>query len=187
MGRPTKLTPKQEKFVAEYLLCLNATQAAIRAGYSKKGAEVQGSNLLRNIKVAKAIEEVRIKAEKRTELSLDKVIEALGKVAFQDHRKMFRENGELIPITEMDDDIAAILAGFEVVTVSKGEGAVDHVAKIKTNDRMRALELLGKYFGAFVEKHEHTGKDGGPIETKELTDVEAARRLAFMLRKGVEE
>lgn len=150
------MTPKQKRFVDEYLIDLNATQAAIRAGYSEKTAGQIGDENLKKPEIAKAVEGRMAAREERTEITQDKVLAALANVAFQDHRKMFFENGELVPITAMDDDTAAFLAGFEVVTSSKGEGVVEHIAKVKTNDRMKALEMLGRHLKMFTDKQEHS-------------------------------
>jgi len=75
------LTPKQARFVAEYLVDLNATQGAIRAGYSAKTAEVQGSRLLGNVKVREAVEAVMLTRPKPTEITQDEVIQGLKKEA----------------------------------------------------------------------------------------------------------
>ncbi len=75
------LTPKQQRFVAEYLVDLNATQGAIRAGYSAKTAEVQGSRLLGNVKVREAVEAGMKARSKRTEITQDEVIQGLKKEA----------------------------------------------------------------------------------------------------------
>ena len=75
------LTPKQERFVEEYLIDLNATQSAIRAGYSEKTAEQQGYQLLQKTSVLKAIEEAKNQVSKRTELTVDMVVNGLLKEA----------------------------------------------------------------------------------------------------------
>lgn len=75
------LTPKQQRFVEEYLIDLNATQAAIRAGYSERTAEQQGYQLLQKTSVLKAIEEAKNQVSKRTELTVDMVVNGLLKEA----------------------------------------------------------------------------------------------------------
>ena len=75
------LTPKQQRFVEEYLIDLNATQSAIRAGYSEKTAEQQGYQLLQKTSVLKAIEEAKNQVSKRTELTVDMVVNGLLKEA----------------------------------------------------------------------------------------------------------
>ena len=76
-----KLTEKQQRFVDEYLIDLNATQAAIRAGYSAKTADVQGSRMLGNVKVQQAISEAMAERSKRTGINQDRVVLELAKIA----------------------------------------------------------------------------------------------------------
>ena len=76
------LTPKQQLFATEYLIDLNATQAAIRAGYSKRTAESQGSRLLRNVKVKEHLSELGAKRSERCEITSDEVLHEIAKIAF---------------------------------------------------------------------------------------------------------
>jgi phage terminase small subunit len=82
----------------------------------------------------------------------------------------------MLDSAEIDDDTAAAIA--EVAQTRDG-------IKIKFHDKLGALEKIGKHLGMFVDRHEHSGKDGGPIETRELSPLEAARRLAFAWEKGI--
>lgn len=77
-----KLTPKQNRFVAEYLIDLNATQAATRAGYSARTANEQGARLLANVSVKEALDEERKKRERRTEITADRVLQELADIGF---------------------------------------------------------------------------------------------------------
>jgi phage terminase small subunit len=117
-----KLTEKQARFIAEYLIDLNATKAAIRAGYSEKTAQQQGSRLLLNVVVAAEIKAKRVKLTETTDLTIERVRAGLIKEAERE-----------------------------------GEGA-SHSA------RVAALAHLGKHLGMFIERHEHTGADGGPVQ-----------------------
>ena len=181
------LTPKQQRFVDEYILDLNATQAAIRAGYSEKGATVRGAELLANRNVAAVIEAAKQRREKRTEITADRVLEGLAAVAFGDLRTLFSDTGALISPSDLPDAAAKMLAGIEVSTVNRGEGDVEHVAKVKTNDRLKALELLGKHLGMFVDRKELSGPGGGPIPLEDyaaLSDTERSQRLAALLDRA---
>ena len=149
-----KLTAKQQCFVAEYLVDMNATQAAIRAGYSAKTANEQGSQLLANLSVAEAIKSAMDARSERTEITQDMVLRELAKIGFSDLRRMF-SNGNLIAIDALDDDTAACLSSIEVVTknVPGGEtGEVEHVAKIKVWDKQAALVNIGRHLGMFTDK-----------------------------------
>ena len=146
------LTPKQAAFVAEYLIDLNATQAAIRAGYSERTAGSQGERLLKKVEVQIALAEAQQARSKRTEITADNVLAEIAKVAFADVRRIFDKDGGLVRISDLDDAAAACVAGCDLVTVSKGEGEVEHVAKIKLADKLKALELAGRHLGLFNDK-----------------------------------
>lgn len=158
-----KLTAKQQMFVAEYLIDLNATQAAIRAGYSEKTAQEQSSRLLSNVMVSKAIQEAMDKRSQKTEITSEKVLSEIAKLGFADIRKVFNEYGQLLPVHLLPDDIASSVSSIEVVT-SRIPGSdpveVEHTSKIKFWDKRGSLELLGKHLKLFPNQNEHTGKDG---------------------------
>ena len=159
-----KLTPKQQRFVEEYLVDLNATQAAIRAGYSPKTAGQIGERLLKKVEIQQALAE-RMKArEQRTEVTQDRVVKELAKIAFGDPRNVMSwgpSGVKLKASTELTDDEAAFVSEVSETTTEHG-GSL----KLKTNDKLKALELLGRHLGMFKEKVEVTGKDGGPIQTQ---------------------
>jgi phage terminase small subunit len=148
-----KLTPKQERFVQEYLIDLNATQAAIRAGYSAKTAEQQGFQLLQKTSVQKAIAEGRRQREERTAVSADRVLLEAARLALFDPRKLFHDDGRPKGITELDDDTAAAVAGIEVVEQFEGSGKdrvfVGYLKKYRIADKNSALEKLFKHHGLY--------------------------------------
>lgn len=163
------LTVKQQRFVDEYLIDLNGKQAAIRAGYSEKTAEQGAVQLLRNTKVKFAVDKAIAERAKRTEVTADRVIQELSRLAFSDLRKVLSKGGNLVSPLEWDDDTAAAISSIEVVSKpgdvdAEGNRAVEHVSKIKVWDKNSALEKLGKHLGLYIERHEHTGADGGPIK-----------------------
>jgi len=91
------MTPKQERFVEEYLVDLNATQAAIRAGYSEQTARVIGHENLTKPDIQKAITAAREKQQRRVEITADRVLEEYAKIAFFDPRKLFTAGGGIKP------------------------------------------------------------------------------------------
>ncbi|MDI9853820.1 terminase small subunit [Comamonas sp. 17RB] len=109
-----ELTPKQARFVAEYLIDLNATQAAIRAGYSAKTAASQGARLLKQGGVARAVQAAQQARAVRTEITQDRVLQELARIAFFDIRRLYRANGSMKDPCELDADTAAALASIEV-------------------------------------------------------------------------
>ncbi|MFM9860703.1 terminase small subunit [Pseudoxanthobacter sp. M-2] len=147
-----KLTPRQARFVQEYLVDLNATRAAIRAGYSPRSAETNGNRMLRNAQVAAAVEAAMAERQIRTEITADRVIRELAKIAFLDPRKFFRPDGSLVPIHELDDDTAAGLAALDIAVHVGDDGDVTKTAKIKIADKRAALVDLGKHLGLFDPK-----------------------------------
>lgn len=170
-----KLTPKQEQFVREYLIDLNATQAAIRAGYSKRTANEQGARLLVNASVAEAIREAMSKRAKRTEITADRVLREYARLGFFDPRKLFHDNGQPKEISELDDDTAAALAGLDLVEIYEGTGEdrkfVGYTKKYKIADKKGALDSIAKHLGMFVDRTEITGKDGGPLRISRISDL----------------
>lgn len=191
-----RITAKQRRFVEEYLVDLNATQAAIRAGYSQKTARQIGEENLSKPYIA-ALVKVRMGArEKRTEISQDRVLNELAKIGFADIRKAIRwgdgiavrvaaeegtpegEDGvivvndvALIGSENLDDDTAAAIA--EISQSARG-------LKVKLHDKRAALVDIGRHLGMFPSKVELTGKDGAPLEfrpVRELSDAEIDAEL----------
>lgn len=163
-----KLTAKQQAFCREYLVDLNATQAAIRAGYSEKTAYAIGKENLRKPLIAAAVQAAMDARAERTEITSDAVLKELAKLGFADIRKLFGAGGNLLDVVNLPDDIAAAVQSVEVVTKpainDEGERDVEHVHKIRIADKRGALELLGKHLRLFAERYEHTGAYGGPIQ-----------------------
>lgn len=172
----TDLTPKQQRFVDEYLIDLNATQAAIRAGYSEKTANEQGSQLLAKLSISESIAAAMKKREQRTEITQDRVLQEYAKLAFLDPRRFYNEKGGLIPVHELPGDVAAALAGMEVVLQRAGKDAdgnqeFDDVKKIKFIDKKGALDSLARHLGMFVDKTELSGPNGKILQIERIERV----------------
>lgn len=163
-----KLTPKQEMFALEYLVDLNATQAALRAGYSKKTAMEQGYQLLQKKAVQEAIQKAMDERSKRTEITADNVIQEIARIAFDDIKNYldFRtelqhvgdepSTGEPIyrysQVIEMKDSKEIDTRNIQEVSYSPKDGF-----KFKLYDKQKALVDLGKHLKLFTEKVEHSG------------------------------
>lgn len=192
-AKEPKLTDKQALFVQEYIVDLNATQAAIRAGYSEDTAGVIGYENLNKPYIADAIQEAMDLRAERVGITADRVLVELARMGFADIRHIFTASGELRDIATLPDEVAAAVQQVEVVTKPSadldkdGNRTVEYVHKIKLADKKASLELLGKHLKLFADRVEHTGKDGAPIETKDLSDNAIARRIAFALEKGLRE
>ncbi len=154
------LTPKQERFIAEYLIDLNGKQAAIRAGYSPKSAESQASVLLTDPNVSQAVEAGKARQLASAELSAVRVLEEYRRLAFVDLRGFFDDRGNLKAIKDLTPDQGAALASFEVIkkNAEAGDGVIDTVHKFKVWDKGKSLEALAKHFGLLEEKLDVTGE-----------------------------
>lgn len=182
------LTPKQRRFVEEYLIDLNATQAAIRAGYSEETAYSQGQRLLKNVEIDAAIYKAQQARSERTEITQDMVLRELAKIGFSDIRRAIKwrsslvteednpEGGdvlviktivsntvELVSSENLDDDTAAAVSEIS----QNATGGI----KLKMYDKKGALVDIGKHLGMFVDRHEVTGKDGAAMKV----DLDAER------------
>ena len=150
-----KLTAKQQRFCDEYLIDLNATQAAIRAGYkaSKKSTfEVLGYQLLQKPSVREEIERKMAERSKRTGISQDRVIQELARIAFLNPQKLINPDDASVRPDATEDDLACIQS-VKVKTMN-GDKGYSEEREIRLNDKMKALELLGKHLGMFKDKVE---------------------------------
>lgn len=144
-----KLTEKQQRFVDEYLIDLNATQAAIRAGYSAKTADVQGSRMLGIVKVQQAISEAMAERSKRTGVNQDRVVLELAKIAFVKMTDIVDSQGR-IKSTATEDYLACIESMKYKESESDTGSSVER--EVKISPKLKALELLGKHLGIWNDK-----------------------------------
>lgn len=146
------MTAKQKRFVEEYLIDLNATQAAIRAGYSPDTASVIGCENLIKPKIKSAIDKAIAERSKRTGINADRVIREIAKIAFVNAADLIDFDTATIDSSAVNDDTAAIQS---VKVKYFGEDGLER--EIKLADKLKALELLGKHLGLFKENIELTG------------------------------
>lgn len=145
-----KLSPKQQLFADEYLIDLNATQAAIRAGYSPKTADVKGSQLLGIVKVRTYIEKKMAERSRRTGINQDRVLQELAKIAFIKATDLIDPKDASVLENASDDDLAVIQS--IKVKESWGEKGSSVEREIKLADKTRSLEMLGRHLGMFNDK-----------------------------------
>ena len=153
------MTPKQKRFCQEYLVDLNGTQAAIRAGYSKKTAEVQGSRLLTNVKVQAAIQEQQKRIAHNLGVTAECIVAEYARIAFADIGALADWNSRgmtIRPATELVPDQTAAIQ--EVVLTPTKDGGIS--IRIKLHDKIRALDSLARHLGMFIDKHDVTVRDG---------------------------
>lgn len=144
-----KLTDKQQRFVDEYLIDLNATQAAIRAGYSVKTANEQGSQNLAKLSIQQAIAERMAERSRRTGVNQDRVVLELAKIAFVKMTDIVDSEGN-IKENAAEDDLACI----ESVKYkhSDTDTGCSEEREVKIASKLKALELLGKHLGMWNDK-----------------------------------
>lgn len=156
-----KLPPNQERFIEEYLIDLNATQAAIRAGYSPKTANEQGARLLANASVRHKIDALKQARSERTEITADVVLKELLRLARVDISQAFDERGWLKDLKDIPEDVRRAISGIETQELFSGDSdqksIIGVTRKVKFWDKTKALELLGKHLKLFTDKLEHSG------------------------------
>ncbi len=151
-----KLTPKQKTFCDEYLIDLNATQAAIRAGYSSDSAKEIGCENLTKPNIRAYIDKEIANRSKRTGINQDRVIRELARIAFVNANDVINMDEATLKADASEDDTATI-ASVKVKTIPTKEGeGVER--EIRLADKLKALELLGKHLGMFKDKLEIEGK-----------------------------
>lgn len=193
------LTPKQQRFVEEYLVDLNATQAATRAGYSAKTAYSIGDENLKKPEIAEAIKRAMDARSERTEITADRVLNELAKIGFSDIRKAVKwysqaniaavdadadtealagegairfavaNQVELVSSDDIDDETAAAISEI-------GQSATGAL-KVKLHDKRAALVDIGRHLGMFTDKVQHSGPGGVPlgisVNFRESTDAKS--------------
>ncbi|MGI4802893.1 MAG: terminase small subunit [Janthinobacterium lividum] len=157
------LTVKRAMFVQEYLVDLNATQAAIRAGYAADSASVEGCRLLADAKVAAALAEAMEVRAVRIGISQDRIAAELSKLGFSnmlDYLTIPEDGDVSVDLTKLTRDQAAALAEVTTEEVTTGGGdnrQTTKRVKIKLSDKRAALVELGRHVGMFRDKVEHSG------------------------------
>lgn len=171
------MTDKQKAFVAEYLIDLNATQAAIRAGYSEKTAYAQASRLLTNVEVQEAVAQSKAERSKRTEITQDRVLQELARIGFADIRKAVKwgvkpeASGEFYPVEliaseDVDDDTAAAIT--EVSLTNAG-------VKLKMADKQAALTTMLKHLAGDPDEDDAPTLDINVTTSEAKADVRVTR------------
>lgn len=184
MATDDPLPPKQRRFVEEYLVDLNATEAAKRAGYSAKTAYSIGHEILKKPEAAAEITRLMAERSQRTQVTADRVLKEIARLAFSDVRKLFRPDGALRPMSELDDDTAAALASVEVSEEFEGRGEERELSgflkKVKVWDKNSALDKLCRHLNLYKDtvtveggdrpiRHEH---DLSCLTEEELSTLE---------------
>jgi phage terminase small subunit len=173
--RGARMTPRQRRFVNEYLIDLNATQAAIRAGYSKRRAGSTAWDLLhKRSGVAEAIREAMLAREKRTLITADRVLQQFARIAFADIRQLAETGNaglEVKSLAALNDDLAAA-----VVELS----ANDKGLRLRLQNRIEALNALARHLGLF-DKNQSGSQPASQHDEDRLPAREILRRKLAQL------
>ncbi|WP_162660683.1 terminase small subunit [Tuwongella immobilis] len=171
------LTPKQERFCQEYIVDLNASAAARRAGYSHRTAGSIGEELLRKPEISARIRELKDEQARRTQITADQVLAELARIAYIDPRKLFHPDGSLRSISDLDEDTARAIAAIDIEERLSGRDPVIRTTKkIKLWNKVEALDRLARHFGLFTEKVEVNSKltVTPMVPVEEMTDEQLA-------------
>jgi phage terminase small subunit len=189
---------KHEAFARAIVGGKSNREAYRGAGYAPSNdnaADAAASRLLADVKVAARVDELKKAAADATVMEAREVLRKLteiGRASISDFMTIGRNGETRLDLAGAAKEALAAVGEieFDVVVIGRGKKAraISKVKKFKLIAKTPALELLGKHHGIFVERHEHSGRDGKPIETKDLTErpseLEVARRILFMLEKA---
>ena len=144
------------------LLCLESGPSVADANYASWldllanwVKAVQAAKMLASPKIALKIDALRSELKQRHVVTIDRVLEEYAKLAFFDARKLFDDNGAVLPVSQWPDDAAAAIGGLDVAEIGLGDGdALGVVKKLKLIDKRGALDSLARHLGMFVDKQE---------------------------------
>lgn len=175
MAKKGGVSEKHARFAGEYLVDLNATQAAIRAGYSPKTAGAQAHKLLKNAEIQAIIAAGAQKAEQRTEITLDRVLNEYARIAFAGMSKFVSIDSDGTPrvdLSKCTPEDLDLLSEVQTET-QQGEDRPVLKVKIKPLDKLNALEKLARHLGVFRER------EVGPLEDALASLVRAVQGTAL--------
>lgn len=183
-----RLSPKQERFVAEYLIDLNATQAAIRAGYSHKTAGSQAFDLLKKPEIQAAIDAARKRTADKLEITRERILAEYAKLAFVDPRRFYNEDGSLKAVTDLDDDTAAALSGIEIdeINAAPGSPPLGYSKKVKWHDKRAALDSIARLMGWNQDKLKLQGDAEQPIQVSTKVVIVPQKQTAEVITKPLD-
>lgn len=160
-----KLTPKQQRFVDEYLVDCNGTQAAIRAGFKPDNADTIAADLLRKTWVYAAIEAKSRRLEIKTEITVEKVLNEYAKLGFSNMADYATWDNDGIVIKSCEELTRDQMAAISEITETKTKN--ETTVKIKLHDKKGSLDSIAKHLGMFIERKQITGANGGAIKVEQ--------------------
>lgn len=187
MDKKPKLTPLQRRAAHEYLKDFDQTAAYKRAGSRSSGPALESgaSRLFAKPQVKKLLLELLEKRNEKVGVDAEWVLRRLVEEVEADVADLYGEDGKLKKVSDWPIVWRrGLVAGFDVDEILVEGFKVGDVKKVRLESRIKRLEMIGKHVNvqAFAERHEHTGKDGGPIETRELSNAERTQRILGLLK-----
>lgn len=184
------LTDLQESFCQHYSVHWNARRAAIQAGYSRKTAKEQGYQLLKLRRIRRRIAKLTEHTLLELGVSRARVLAELAAIAFLDPARAYEADGQLKPIREIPLGVRRAIAKVKSEELFAGRGtdrvSIGYARELEFVPKKGALDSLAKHLGLAPERHEHSGPNGKPIETRDvtqLTDEQLDARIAAKLGK----
>lgn len=174
---------RHEIFAQQIAKGASNREAYKTAGYDSENLEsvdASAARLLADVRVEQRVKELQEEAAKATGVTVQRVVAELAKIGFSDTRAALSWGPDGVLLKSSAD-----LTADEAAAVAEVHQTKDGI-RIKLHDKQAALVNLGKHLGMFSDKLELTGKDGGAIETKEVSGLEMARRIAFILAAGAQ-
>lgn len=162
------LTDKQERFCNEYLIDLNATQAAIRSGYSELTARTIGSENLTKLDIQERISELQKEISERNKITIDECVSTLAKMARFDISDLYNEDGTLKPIHEIDKDARLSIESIESDEIIIDQKKIGNSNKIKTSNRRANIIELMKHLGGYEKDNKQ--KDANNVVIFNIPD-----------------
>ena len=158
------LSARRTRFAREYIVHGNGTRAAIAAGYKPACAAQQASRLLRNVKVRAEIEAEKAKIHGKLDLSAERVLQEIARLAFFDMGSLYNEDGSMKRFHELDRDTSAAIRQYQVKTVSRrvpGENTerITESVKVRFADKGKSLAMLARHLKLFSQRRDVAGLD----------------------------
>ncbi|MFG1383730.1 terminase small subunit [Xanthobacter versatilis] len=160
----TTLTMKQRLFVAEYMRDLNATAAAIRAGYSRKTARQMGAENLSKPYISQAIAEAMERRAEAAGVEAVRVLQELARIAFADIGQLFDAAGRLKPLNQLDPEHRAAIRCLQIITREMDDGMLERRVAVQIWDKLSALEKLARHLGLFSIHARDQEKSANPMQ-----------------------
>lgn len=155
------ISDKQEMFCQEFMIDFNATQAAIRAGYSPKTAKQQGSRLLTNVDIQERLSELKNKASERLEITHDMLLRELANIGFSDIKEFYEEGLSLKEIVNLSSDKTKAISSIKKTLTTFGsednQGTKETI-EFKLHDKLAAIDKIGRHIGFFEKDNDQKGK-----------------------------